>query len=291
LTLPIWITGAAGFLGSSLVPVLAERGLRAIPIPRQRIDLAASEAPLQLCELLAAEGAPPAVVHLASRQPGAGSLADFVRSNVLATAQLLDALAGTDTRFIFASTLSVHARPESEPRAVSPASPVAATNAYSATKLAAENLIHVQRRSAPALVLRFPSLYGIAQRDSFIDGLARQLRSGEAVELFGRGENYRDALPVEDAVAALLLALERPLPPGVTTLTLGNGAPVTSADYAAELARLLGSTSTITRADRPVAPFLDLYADLAAARSVLGFEPTPWREALERYVHELPASS
>src|SRR5258705_3280132 len=97
----IWITGCAGFLGKRLATHLTALGHSVVALSRRQcsnaettmaIDLAADDAPEKLGELIRNTGFPDAVVHAASRQPGSGTVSDFIRSNVQSTANLLVAL-------------------------------------------------------------------------------------------------------------------------------------------------------------------------------------------------------
>src|SRR6185312_12772717 len=97
----IWVTGAAGFLGSRLAQTLVGRGHHVVGLSRRpspsatescSLDLSTSDARLRLQALAAEGGKPDVVVHAAARQPGDFTTADFVRDGVLSTANLLDAL-------------------------------------------------------------------------------------------------------------------------------------------------------------------------------------------------------
>jgi nucleoside-diphosphate-sugar epimerase len=290
----IWITGAAGFLGCRLIAALTTAGHDVIGISRRPLtgvgtsvvlDVAAEHAGDQLAALANERGRPDAVVHAASRQPGPFPLADFARSNVVATANVLDALPALQPRqVLYTSTLAVYSRPSRNP--VDETQPVRGDSPYAVTKLAAEGLVLARAGEWSVLVLRLPSLYGRGQADSFVDGLARSAVSGEPIELFSRGEIVRDALHVSEVVSAIRLALERPPREPRLVLNLGCGARVTAREYAETLVRCLGSPSRIELVDR-AGPHADLYADVGAAQRSLGFEPLPLHAALERYADEL----
>jgi len=150
------------------------------------IDLAGDDAPEKLDQLIQDIGVPDRVVHAASRQPGAGTLSDFIRSNVQSTANLLEAFKQkAPLQIIYTSTQSVYHRPASLP--VKETDPVGGTPPYGLTKRWAEQLMESFREYSQVVILRLPSLYGVGQGDSFIDGLAQLALRGEPLELFSRG--------------------------------------------------------------------------------------------------------
>ena len=93
----IWITGSSGFLGNRLVQHFKSEGHNVVGISRRGcqadhsvvLDLGSDDAVKQLRE----SPDPDVVIHAASKQPGPGSLAEFVTSNVRTTQKLIDALA------------------------------------------------------------------------------------------------------------------------------------------------------------------------------------------------------
>ena len=178
----IWITGSSGFLGNRLVQHFKSEGHNVVGISRRGcqadhsvvLDLGSDEAVKQLRE----SPDPDVVIHAASKQPGPGSLAEFVTSNVRTTQKLIDALADqSPEKIIYTSTQSVYHRPASLP--VKETFPAGGTLPYSATKRWGEQLLEVLAYTADVTVLRLPSLYGAGQADSFIDGLARTALRGE----------------------------------------------------------------------------------------------------------------
>lgn len=290
----VWITGCSGFLGGRLACSLQRAGHDVVGISRRAtacasrtmaIDLASSEAVARLHDCVREHGRPDIVIHAASRQPGRFPLAEYVRSNVLTTAHLLDALEESPPqRLVYTSSLSVYGAPERNP--VDETHPAVGDTPYSITKLAAEHLVRTFASQCPAVVLRLPSLYGAGQADSLVDGLARVAARGETIELFGLGETVRDALHVGEAVDGILAAVDCSLARSFVTLNLGRGQRVTTRQYAEGLIEALGSESAIRLVDRPASQ-PDLYADVTAARALLGFAPLHLEKALETYAHEL----
>jgi nucleoside-diphosphate-sugar epimerase len=291
----IWITGCSGFLGTRLAKHFANQhnvtGLSrrdcADASRSVSIDLTTTESPRLIEKLTTEIGAPEIVIHAASKQPGAGDLADFVDANVHSTSNLIEGLTLQPPRMIvYTSTLSVYGRPSVIP--VDESSPAGGTLPYGATKRWAEQLLETFQRYSRIVVLRMPSLYGAGQEDSFIDGLARTAQRDEPIELFSRGELIRDALHVSDVVRAIDNCIARPPDNAFSVLNLGCGRRISTSEYARALVDALDSKSAIIPIDREASQF-DLYADISTARQQIAFAPMSLAEAMKVYADELRA--
>jgi nucleoside-diphosphate-sugar epimerase len=295
----IWITGCAGFLGKRLAAHLVPLGHSVVGLSRRQcsiagtsvaIDLAADDAPEKLSDLIRDLGVPDAVVHAASRQPGSGTVPDFIRSNVQATANLLEAFKQLEgfrqkaPQIIYTSTHSVYCRPDSLP--VREEDRIGGKMPYGLTKRWAEQLMESIQKSFQVVILRLPSLYGVGQDDSFVDGLAKLAVRGAPLELFSRGDLIRDALHVSDAIGAITSCLKRPPDKSLRVMNLGCGRPIKTYQYAHALVRALESKSEIVPVHRPASHF-DLYAEIELARRSIGFKPMTLEESMRVYANEL----
>ncbi len=295
----IWVTGCSGFLGSRLTRALRLLGHRVVGLSRRPcpladvpigIDLASNDASEKLRRLRKSLGAPDFVVHTAGRKPGPADIAEYVKSNVLTLATILDSFDGLLPRqFIYASTLSVYGRPDANP--VSEAHPARANSPYPVTKRWGEELAESFQDRTQVIVLRLPSLYGAGQLDSFVDGLARLAMRNEVIELFGRGDIVRDALHVEDVVGAIATCVTEPPLGRYWCMNLGCGQRITTREYAQALVEVLDSRSQIVAVDRPSPQEFDLYANIGEARRQIGFHPTDLPVSIRRYSDELRANS
>ena len=291
----IWITGCAGFLGRRLAQAFTESGDEVVGLSRRSctdvaesvvVDLSTNGAVQVIRDRAASSGAPEVLIHAASRQPGSGSLGDFVRANVHTSFNLLQGLSECPPKqVIYTSTLSVYGPGLSSP--VSENAPAVAPQPYPASKRWAEEVMQCWK-GCQVTVLRMPSLYGRGQADSFIDGLARLAIRGEPLELYSRGEVVRDALHVSDIVSAIQSCINEPPSVQFSLMNLGCGRPISTEEYAATLIEALGSPSQLVKSDR-MASQHDLWADITLARRTIGFEPAELRQSLEAYANELRA--
>lgn len=264
------VTGAAGFIGSTLVDALvaggsAVRGVDCLTpyyeptIKRRNLEGALQhpvfeliEADLRVAELSELLDGIDVVFHQAA-QPGvrlswADGFGDYETNNVLATQRLLEAsrTASID-RFVFASSSSVYGNslsvPSRETDLPQPHSP------YGVTKLAAEHLcgLYAANWGVPTVSLRYFTVYGPRQRpDMAIGRLLEAGLSGEPFPLYGDGGQKRDFTFVDDVVAANVAAATAELPPGAV-LNIAGGSSVTVTELMALAAEAVGAEIRLDR--------------------------------------------
>lgn len=288
----VLVTGAAGFIGSHLVDRLMADGHEVTGVDsftgyysrerKERNLRLAMDAPrFELVEgdLLSVDlgdfiGTADAVLHLAGepgvRRSWGGNFGRYMERNVLTTQRLLEAVSGSDARFVYVSSSSVYGGDGGEPVAEDhprrPASP------YGTSKLAAEELVELYRRErgVSATVLRYFTVYGPRQRPEM--ALARFLfaaRKGRPVEVFGDGGQVRDMTYVFDAVSATVAALEAS--PGVYNVGGGTRATV---NEMLETVRLVTGTEVEVRYGPTAAGDVrSTWADSRRAARELGYLP------------------
>ncbi|MCJ7603679.1 MAG: NAD(P)-dependent oxidoreductase [Desulfobulbaceae bacterium] len=295
----IWITGAGGFLGRRLIADISKEEKHQIfAILRQQkdikdattlsIDLANDYAAKSIRHAITLHGRPDVVVHLASRQPGDFSNSNYVKGNILTAANLLDGLSShAPKRLIFTSTISVYSDSELSP--LSEESQTQPSHPYGITKLAAENLLKSFDTYSSVVILRLPSLYGVGQANSFIDGLAQIALKGDPIELFGNGLLVRDALHVSDVTLAIKTCLRKSFEDQTTILNLGCGKEITSLNYVKNLANALQSRSSITTVDKVPSNYKSQYARITLAEKKINFCPMTLKNAMRRYADEIRA--
>jgi dTDP-glucose 4,6-dehydratase len=188
------------------------------------------------------------VVHFAAETHVDRSILDpgvFVRTNVLGTHTLLEAArqawkdAGTP-RFLQISTDEVFGSLGPDEPAWTEASPYAPRSPYAASKAGADFLAHsyFHTYGLPVLISNCSNNYGPYQfPEKLIPFCLCQALEGKPVPIYGRGDNIRDWLFVEDHCRALLMILEGGIPG--ETYNIGGGQEKPNLDLVRLLLRLL----------------------------------------------------
>jgi nucleoside-diphosphate-sugar epimerase len=290
------VTGCAGFIGSHVTESLLEDGHEVLGVdafvdnyPRAvklgnlarardydafrflRLDLAAGN----LAPLVEDRDA---VFHLAA-EPGVRAswgtrFESYERNNVLATQRLLEAIKPwPDKRLVYASSSSIYGDaerlPTVEDTVPKPFSP------YGVTKLAAEHLCALYHRNygLATVSLRYFSVYGPRQRpDMAFNRFCRAALRGEALTVFGDGEQTRDFTFVADVVAATRAAALSPAAPG-RVYNVGGGSRVSVNEALGLIESFNGRPLDVRYVDAERGDVRDTGADTARARRELGFRP------------------
>jgi UDP-glucose 4-epimerase len=289
------VTGAAGFIGSTLSGALLDRGAEVIGVDgftdyyaraikeanvaplRARGGFRLVEGSLETLDLRALLDGVTHVFHLAAqagvRKSWGHDFSTYTAANVNATQRLLEAASGHPiARFVYASSSSVYGdlvpmpmREDALPLPVSP---------YGVTKLAAEHLCHLYHVNdgVPAVSLRYFTVYGPRQRpDMAFHRFLRAALTGEPIVRYGDGEQTRDFTFVDDAVAATMAAGDRGRPGAV--YNIGGGSRVSLNHVLEIIARVSGRILDIRPALAQKGDMRDTYADTTRARTDLGFVP------------------
>jgi UDP-glucuronate 4-epimerase len=306
----VLVTGAAGFIGSTLVERLLAEGRRVVgldsfdcfyPEEQKRRNLAVAlrnrsyrlvEADIRDADTMGAlfdQERFDGVVHLAALagvRPSLKRPAVYADVNVHGTSQVLESAARHGgPRIVFASSSSVYGERSDGPfretdlveRPVSP---------YAATKRAGELVAHSfhHAHGLPVVCARIFTAYGPRQRpDLAIRKFAERMLGGEPVPIFGDGSSLRDFTFVDDLVDGLVRALDRDL--GFALLNLGAGRKVSVLDVVKTLEQELGVAAEIQWHPPQVGDVPRTWADISAAREALGYAPAvSFEEGVRRFV-------
>ena len=315
----VLVTGGAGFVGSAVARLLAgELGVAVVVVDKLTYAAnLASLAPLEGSPLYAFERAdigdraamdailrrhrPGAILHLAAESHVDRSIdgpGDFIRTNIVGTWTLLEAarsyrgeLEGAERagfRFHHVSTDEVFgslgaAGAFTEETRYDPRSP------YSASKASSDHLVRAwgETYGLPVVLSNCSNNYGPRQfPEKLVPLMILKGLRGEALPVYGKGENVRDWLHVEDHARALWLVLAE----GRTgeSYNVGGGAERRNIDVVEGVCALLDELAPRPAgapharliahvADRPGHDFR--YAiDAAKIRRELGWRP---RESFE----------
>jgi UDP-glucose 4-epimerase len=234
----VLVTGAAGFIGSELVPTLAGAGhdVRAVVRDASKYEAPGGVQPLEvdLSRPLDSATLPEvdAVVHLAQANvPFPDSAVELYAVNTVATQQLLDhARCAGAGKFLYASSGSVYGLGD-QPFREDEDLPIA--DFYAVTKINAEQVVATYRDFFDTVVFRFFMPYGPGQRGRLIPALIDRVRDGRPVTLNDGGRPRGNPIYIDDVIRTIEAALELE---GHHTVNVGGDEIVSIAD----LARLIG---------------------------------------------------
>jgi UDP-glucuronate 4-epimerase len=316
--MPVLLTGAAGFIGYHVGEALLGRGERVVGVDNltdyydpnlkqarlerlrgrsefsfHRIDLSDRKA---VFELVDGEPGIDRVVHMAA-QPGVRySLENpyaYVDANVMGELVVLEACRRLPDfkHLVYASSSSVYGGNRQLPFAVE--DPVDhPVSLYAATKRAGELIVqcytHLYR--LPATGLRFFTVYGPWGRPDMSPYIfTRSIFEGEPIRVFNQGDMRRDFTYIDDIVAGVLAALDRPPEgdqgPPHRLYNLGNNRSEDLMHFIAVIEAACGREAVKIFEGMQPGDVKETYADIEASRRDLGFEPrTTIDEGLPRFV-------
>ena len=303
----VLVTGARGMLGGAVARALAARGDIVTVLQRHPCGLPVREVladlgdPADAAAVTTAVGGCDAVVHLAAKVDVIGPWREYARVNVEGTRALLAAArcAGV-RRFVHVSSPSVaHAGSALVGAPAGAADPQRARGHYARSKALAEQVAlgsTAQSSCAPAVVAVRPHLVWGPGDPQLVGRIVARARAGR-LPVVGTGAALIDTTYVDDAVDALVAALDRaPTIPG-RALVVSGGEPRPVAELLAaicaaagehpprvavpaRLARAAGGVvEALWRGDPPMTRFLAEqlstahWFDQRATRAALGWAP------------------
>jgi len=227
--LRVFITGAAGFIGSNTVDRLLAAGHHIVGFDNlstgQRRFLARALAYPQFtfCEadlldrqsLTEAMKGAELAIHFAANADvrfGTEHPRKDLDQNTIATWNVLEAMRETGCkRIVFSSTGSIYGEPDVFPTPETCPFPVQ-TSLYGASKLAAEALIqaYCEGFGLQAYIFRFVSILGERYTHGHVFDFYQQLAEHpEHLHVLGNGHQKKSYLYVQDCIDAILIAVEK----------------------------------------------------------------------------------
>lgn len=157
-----------------------------------------------------------AVVHFAAESHNDNSLHDpwpFVNTNLIGTYQILEAVRKHDKRLHHISTDEVYGDLElDDPAKFQESTPYNPSSPYSSTKAGSDLLVRAWVRSfgVKATISNCSNNYGPYQHvEKFIPRQITNIIDGVKPKLYGKGENVRDWIHVDDHNSAVHLILQK----------------------------------------------------------------------------------
>jgi dTDP-glucose 4,6-dehydratase len=225
------VTGGAGFIGSNFVHHVMQHTDATVTVldkmtyaasresldglPDGRVTLVVGDvADAGTVDPLVAEH--DAVVHFAAESHNDNSLDDpspFIRTNILGTFTLLEAVRRTGTRLHHVSTDEVYGDLDlDDPKRFTEDTPYNPSSPYSASKAGSDHLVRAWVRSfgVQATLSNCSNNYGPWQHiEKFIPRQITNMIDGVLPKVYGDGLNVRDWIHADDHSSAVLRILEQ----------------------------------------------------------------------------------
>lgn len=309
----ILITGAAGFIGSTLAKKLLAKGHEVVGIDNlndyydvslkedrlkqiegmtfYKVDMVEREAINTIFE----NEKPQVVVNLAAQAGVRYSIENpmaYIDSNIVGFMNVLEASRHNDIKnFIYASSSSVYGANESYPFSVHdnidhPLS------LYAATKKSNELMAHTYSNlyDIPTTGLRFFTVYGPWGRpDMALFKFTKNIIEGKPIDVYNNGDMLRDFTYVEDIVEAISRLVEKPAkrnpqwsgktPDPATSFApyevynIGNNSPVKLLDFIEAIEEHVGKKAIKNMMPLQPGDVPATYANVDALYNAVDFKP------------------
>lgn len=309
-----FITGGAGFIGSTLADKLLELGNKVIVIDNfcnfynpklkeeniekniendnykiYRDDIRNKE---KLSEIFN-ENKIDCVIHLAAMagvRPSIENPILYQEVNCLGTQNILEEMKNHNLKnLVMASSSSVYGNCKEVPfredmivdYAISP---------YAATKKANEVMTHVYHKldNMNVIMLRFFTVYGPRQRpDLAINKFTNLMLNNDEIPMFGDGTTSRDYTYIDDIVDGIIKSIQYVENNNdvYEIINLGNSSPISLNEMINTIGKVLNIEPKIKQLPMQPGDVDRTYADITKAKNMLGYEPkTSFEEGIRKFI-------
>ena len=166
-----------------------------------------------------------------------------------------------------------------------------AISPYAATKKANEVMAHVYHKlyDMNIIMLRFFTVYGPKQRpDLAINKFTRLMLEDKEIPMFGDGTTSRDYTYVDDIVEGIIKSCEYTLNNKnvYEILNIGNSSPTSLKEMINTIAKVLGVEPKIKQLPMQPGDVDRTFADISKAKKLIGYEPkTTFEEGIRKFVN------
>lgn len=290
----ILITGAAGFIGGHLGNSLVSLGHKVEGVDTFE-NPSGNKANFEIKKISCIDenlrlSSYDVIFHLAAYINVDESIANpgkYLENNTIGTQRLLEKVKRDcpTVRFIYASSAEVYGTATTpkmdENHPLDPLSP------YAVSKLGAEQIckVYAQLYDMPITVIRNFNTFGEHQRGGIYGGVIAKFtklaKAGENLPVYGSGEQMRDFMYINQAVAGYILTMEQKNMPLI--INFGSGTPIKIIDIANFIANKFGVKAYHDKA-RPN-EIMRLEADISRAMHYGYKVETNFWKNLEEYLN------
>lgn len=309
-----FITGGAGFIGSSIAERLLTEGNKIVTIDNfcdfydvkikeNNIKEAIKNSNYKLyrndirdrnaIKKIFDENEIDVVIHLAAMagvRPSIENPILYQEVNCMGTQNILEEMKSHKVKNgVFASSSSVYGNCKEVPFkedmivdfAISP---------YAATKKANEVMAHVYHKlfDMNIMMLRFFTVYGPKQRtDLAINKFTRLMLENKEIPMFGDGTTSRDYTYIDDIIDGVMKACDYVMNHNhiYEILNLGNSSPTSLKEMIRIIGETLGVQPKINQLPMQPGDVERTYADISKAQAMIGYQPKIcFRKGIENFV-------
>lgn len=301
----VLVTGGAGFIGSSIAKTLQAAGRDVVVLDnliagnREAVPEGTTFVEADIRDLDALRSAfdgVEVVIHQAALRSVPRSVEEphlVNETNVTGTLNVLIAAEETGVRkVVYASSSSGYGGIAEHGQMSRETDPTLPRSPYAVSKLAGEHYCRVwtEVKGLATVSLRYFNVFGPGQAadskyaavfPAFVSALAR----GEAPEIHWDGEQSRDFTYIDDVVAANIAAMDAGPDADGHVFNVASGDPKTINDVYRSLCEVTGVDIDPTYVPKRTGDIRHSYADISAAKALLGWEPrAEWKAAVRSTV-------
>lgn len=277
------VLGSSGFIGQRLCQRVASESIAMLAIAGSKdTDLTDPTTGSRLRERLQPTDA---VIFLSAITPDKGRDSSSLMRNLAIARTVCEAARGAAAHLIYASSDAVYSFDQTRISEATPAAPVDLYGAMHRTR----ELILAAEAQVPLAILRLAAVYGAGDTHNSYGPnrfMRQALREGR-IAMFGNGEETRDHLYVEDAVALILQVL---MHRSTGLLNLASGQSVSFHDVAEQIAANTGRTVELQGSVRQNPVTHRAFDTANIKRAFPDFVPTPLEQGLRATVADMKAA-
>lgn len=307
----IFITGCAGFIGSSVAEKLINLGHFVIGLDnfdshypkefkQKNLDALEGHPNFQfffgdirdreILDKIFNEHSIEIVIHLAAKAGVRASFEfpqEYVDVNINGTINILEEMKLHNIqKLVFASSSSVYGNLQADVF-TEDMTGLVQISPYALTKKSAEDIIKIytENNNIQAVCLRFFTVYGPKQRpDLAIYKFSHAILYDKPLPMYGDGNTFRDYTYIDDITSGIISAISYNKTP-YEIINLGSANPISLKDLISTIENEIGKKAKIEHLPMQPGDVQKTYADIKKAEKLLGYRPkTTFKEGLRCFI-------